>query len=95
MIEQVFGGVSLQTLILSGLTTSTHRHAATPKTKTYVRRLLDQLRPGGLVVANIDCPVVRDMVSDSGPLLTVSTESDADLTAQRLERIPERTDLLD
>lgn len=97
VIRHVFGGVPLRTLILSGLTTSTHRHAATPKTKTYVRRMLDQLTPDGLVVANIDCPVVRELVGTiTNPVLTVSTESKADVTASRIEHFPsEQTFLLE
>lgn len=97
VVDQAFSGVPLQTLILSGLTTSTHRKAATPKTKTYVQQLLDQLKPGALVVANIDCPVVKQLVQTiSHPVLTVSTEQDADVTARRIEHHPsEQTFLLE
>jgi len=97
VLRHVFGGVSLKSLMLTGLSTSTHRKAASPKTKAYVDRLLEQLVPGGLVVANIDCPVVEQLVGGtSNPVLTVSMERDADLTARRLEQFPsEQTFLIE
>ncbi len=97
VLRHIFGGVLLKSLVLTSLSTSTHRKAATPKTKAYVERLLKQLVPGGLVVANIDCPIVEQMVGEiSNPVLTVSMEREADLTARRLEQFPsEQTFLLE
>ena len=97
VVQHMFDAVPLQTLVLTGLTTSTHRLSATPKTRVYAERLLGQLRPQGLVVANVDCPVVRDLVRTlDHPVLTVGLEADAELRAQRIEyHASEQTFLLE
>lgn len=89
-------GVPIRWLLLGALGTSTHRRSATPKTESYLRRLQGQLRCDSHVVANIDCPIVREFVADmQHPVTTISTEFDADITARRLEQIPsEQTFLL-
>ena len=99
VMQGTYAGADLGLLVLTGFETATHRNKLSPKTEAYLRRVLAELKPEALVVANVDCPIVRGVVqSITNPLLTVSLngEAPADISATLIEQFPsEQTYLID
>lgn len=95
--EHAFSSVPVRCLLLTDLESNTHRNACSPKTEVYLRRTLAQVPRDGLVVVNTDCDVLRNVVrAIDHPTLTISADSQADISANPLESFPsEQTFLLD
>lgn len=96
--KRAFDGVTLSALLLTGLTSPTHRGTKpSPRVEAYLHRILDLLPEGQTIIANVDCPLVRHITQHiDRPVLTVSTHQQADVTARRLEQFPsEQTFLLE
>lgn len=91
----VFSGVPIQCLVLTGFASETHRQQLSPANEAYIRRALSLVKPDGFVVANIDCPVVQAYVPNiERPVLTVSTQGNADVTATSVEQFPSEQTIL-
>ena len=95
VMNRHFESVPFSCLVLPGFESVTQ--ASTPRIDAGIRRAIAQLSPQGIVVANVDCPIVRSLIPTiDRPVLTVATKSPADLTATLIERMPsEQTFLLD
>ena len=97
VLNHTYDATRLNSLILTRLLSSFGRSRITPATRNYLDRVMDGLEPDGLLIANIDCPVVDQLVRKlERPVLTVSASGKpGDLTATVLESHPsEQTFLL-
>lgn len=88
-LNSVHMGTELQTLILTSFSSATHDKKCTPAARTYLDRAISLVKKDGLIVANVDCPVLAEAVSSlDRPVLTVSTTGRADVTASLIEQCP-------
>ncbi|HRE99315.1 MAG TPA: Mur ligase family protein [Pirellulaceae bacterium] len=87
LARRTWAGTELDVVVLTGLTEDYRgRHNNTANYRKAIRRALGLLRPDGMVIANADCPHVRQLLDELPfPALTYALRSEGAIEGERLE----------
>lgn len=88
LAKRSLAGVDLDVAVLTNIREShSHLHGSSDNYRRAKMRLLDQLKPTGFAVLNIDDATIHFLIQEiEKPVLTIGIKQEADVTARLIER---------